>query len=61
MLTVVLIIAALASRCLQLVTHYLPQVRRHFESRLHGKHVTMLKHLDHVLKASVVDKLAHEY
>ena len=44
--------AALASRCLQLVVHFLPIVRQHFEERLHGKQTNMLKHFEHVLKVS---------
>ncbi|KAK3092497.1 hypothetical protein FSP39_003642 [Pinctada imbricata] len=41
---------ALASRCLQLVVHYMPKVRTHFEDRLIAKNKTMLKHFDQVQK-----------
>ncbi|XP_033735707.1 vacuolar protein sorting-associated protein 54-like [Pecten maximus] len=41
---------ALASRCLQLVVHYMPLVRGHFESHLLDKNKTMLKHFDQVKK-----------
>ena len=41
---------ALASRCLQVVVHYIPRVRRHFEERLQTKNGTMVKHFDSVLK-----------
>ena len=44
---------ALASRCLQLVVHFLPIVRLHFTSRLSGKQTNMLKHFDSVIKVSV--------
>jgi vacuolar protein sorting-associated protein 54 len=40
----------LASRCLQLVVHFLPLLRQHFEERLNGKQLNMLKHFDHLLK-----------
>lgn len=41
---------ALASRCLQLVVFYIPLVRSHFEGKLVNKSITMLKHLDQILK-----------
>ncbi|KAK2170701.1 hypothetical protein LSH36_1g18004 [Paralvinella palmiformis] len=41
---------ALASRCLQVVVHYLPRVRRHFVEHLHTKNSTMVKHFDSVQK-----------
>jgi len=43
-------VAALASRCLQLVVHYMPMVRQHFEGKLLNKHVNMLKHFDQISK-----------
>jgi len=43
--------AGLASRCLQLVVYYVPQLRQHFEEHLTGKQLNMLKHFDHLLKA----------
>jgi len=44
--------AGLASRCLQLVVYYMPQLRQHFEQQLTGKQLNMLKHFDHLLKVS---------
>ncbi|XP_052766804.1 vacuolar protein sorting-associated protein 54-like [Mya arenaria] len=41
---------ALASRCLQLVVHYMPMVRQHFESKLVNRQVSMLKHFDQISK-----------
>ncbi|XP_077461128.1 vacuolar protein sorting-associated protein 54 isoform X2 [Stigmatopora argus] len=41
---------ALASRCLQLVTVYIPVIRRHFESKLQPKHFSVLRHFDHITK-----------
>ncbi|KAJ3614958.1 hypothetical protein NHX12_018527 [Muraenolepis orangiensis] len=41
---------ALASRCLQLVVHYIPVIRAHFESRLQPKQYSALRHFDHITK-----------
>ncbi|XP_061736686.1 vacuolar protein sorting-associated protein 54 isoform X2 [Nerophis ophidion] len=41
---------ALASRCLQLVVFYIPVIRRHFESKLQAKHLSVLRHFDHITK-----------
>uniref|UniRef100_A0A8C5HQD6 Vacuolar protein sorting-associated protein 54 n=1 Tax=Gouania willdenowi TaxID=441366 RepID=A0A8C5HQD6_GOUWI len=41
---------ALASRCLQLVVYYIPVIRAHFESKLHPKQCSVLRHLDHIKK-----------
>uniref|UniRef100_A0A8C5HQI0 Vacuolar protein sorting-associated protein 54 n=1 Tax=Gouania willdenowi TaxID=441366 RepID=A0A8C5HQI0_GOUWI len=43
---------ALASRCLQLVVYYIPVIRAHFESKLHPKQCSVLRHLDHIKKLS---------
>ncbi|XP_008315437.1 vacuolar protein sorting-associated protein 54 [Cynoglossus semilaevis] len=41
---------ALASRCLQLVVHYIPVLRAHFEKKLQPKHFSVLRHFDHITK-----------
>ncbi|XP_077171673.1 vacuolar protein sorting-associated protein 54 [Paroedura picta] len=41
---------ALSSRCLQLIVHYIPVIRTHFESRLQPKQFSMLRHFDHIMK-----------
>ncbi|XP_026159336.1 vacuolar protein sorting-associated protein 54 isoform X1 [Mastacembelus armatus] len=41
---------ALASRCLQLVVHYIPIIRAHFETKLQPKHFNVLRHFDHITK-----------
>ncbi|XP_038663644.1 vacuolar protein sorting-associated protein 54 isoform X1 [Scyliorhinus canicula] len=41
---------ALASRCLQLIVHYIPKIRVHFEARLQPKQYNMLRHFDHITK-----------
>uniref|UniRef100_A0A673STN9 Vacuolar protein sorting-associated protein 54 n=1 Tax=Suricata suricatta TaxID=37032 RepID=A0A673STN9_SURSU len=41
---------ALSSRCLQLIVHYIPVIRAHFEARLQPKQYTMLRHFDHITK-----------
>ncbi|XP_056312283.1 vacuolar protein sorting-associated protein 54 [Danio aesculapii] len=41
---------ALASRCLQLVVHYIPVIRAHFETRLQPKQYSILRHFDHITK-----------
>ncbi|XP_067260144.1 vacuolar protein sorting-associated protein 54 isoform X3 [Chanodichthys erythropterus] len=41
---------ALASRCLQLVVHYIPVIRAHFETRLQPKQYSVLRHFDHITK-----------
>lgn len=41
---------ALASRCLQLIVHYLPSVKSHFESQLTNKQLNMLKHFEQLFK-----------
>ncbi|KAM4771510.1 vacuolar protein sorting-associated protein 54 [Rhinophrynus dorsalis] len=41
---------ALASRCLQLIVHYIPVIRAHFEARMQPKQYSMLRHFDHITK-----------
>uniref|UniRef100_G1KF33 Vacuolar protein sorting-associated protein 54 n=1 Tax=Anolis carolinensis TaxID=28377 RepID=G1KF33_ANOCA len=41
---------ALSSRCLQLIVHYIPVIRAHFEARLQPKQFSMLRHFDHITK-----------
>ncbi|XP_063247659.1 vacuolar protein sorting-associated protein 54 isoform X3 [Prinia subflava] len=41
---------ALSSRCLQLIVHYIPIIRAHFEARLQPKQFSMLRHFDHITK-----------
>ncbi|KAK6181724.1 hypothetical protein SNE40_009521 [Patella caerulea] len=41
---------ALASRCLQLIVHYIPKVRQHFQDKLPSKNQSMLKYFDQVVK-----------
>ncbi|XP_030636024.1 vacuolar protein sorting-associated protein 54 [Chanos chanos] len=41
---------ALASRCLQLVVHYIPVLRAHFETKLQPKQYNILRHFDHITK-----------
>ncbi|XP_051559403.1 vacuolar protein sorting-associated protein 54-like isoform X2 [Myxocyprinus asiaticus] len=41
---------ALVSRCLQLVVHYIPVIRAHFETRLQPKQYSILRHFDHMTK-----------
>ncbi|KAI3353573.1 hypothetical protein L3Q82_020091, partial [Scortum barcoo] len=41
---------ALASRCLQLVVHYIPVIRAHFETKLQPKQFSVLRHFDHITK-----------
>uniref|UniRef100_A0A3B4YG08 Vacuolar protein sorting-associated protein 54 n=1 Tax=Seriola lalandi dorsalis TaxID=1841481 RepID=A0A3B4YG08_SERLL len=41
---------ALASRCLQLVVHYIPIIRAHFETKLQPKQFSVLRHFDHITK-----------
>uniref|UniRef100_A0A3B5M8K4 Vacuolar protein sorting-associated protein 54 n=1 Tax=Xiphophorus couchianus TaxID=32473 RepID=A0A3B5M8K4_9TELE len=41
---------ALASRCLQLVVHYIPIIRAHFETKLQPKQFSVLRHFDHIMK-----------
>uniref|UniRef100_A0A8C6RQI4 Vacuolar protein sorting-associated protein 54 n=1 Tax=Nannospalax galili TaxID=1026970 RepID=A0A8C6RQI4_NANGA len=41
---------ALSSRCLQLIVHYIPVIRAHFEARLPPKQCNMLRHFDHITK-----------
>uniref|UniRef100_A0A2K5CG95 Vacuolar protein sorting-associated protein 54 n=1 Tax=Aotus nancymaae TaxID=37293 RepID=A0A2K5CG95_AOTNA len=41
---------ALSSRCLQLIVHYIPVIRAHFEARLPPKQYSMLRHFDHITK-----------
>lgn len=40
----------LSSRCLQLIVHYIPIIRAHFEARLQPKQFSMLRHFDHITK-----------
>uniref|UniRef100_A0A673GCM0 Vacuolar protein sorting-associated protein 54 n=1 Tax=Sinocyclocheilus rhinocerous TaxID=307959 RepID=A0A673GCM0_9TELE len=41
---------ALASRCLQLLVHYIPVIRAHFETRLQPKQYSILRHFGHITK-----------
>ncbi|XP_073409859.1 vacuolar protein sorting-associated protein 54 [Dendrobates tinctorius] len=41
---------ALSSRCLQLIVHYIPVIRAHFEARMQTKHYSMLRQFDHITK-----------
>ncbi|XP_076845410.1 vacuolar protein sorting-associated protein 54 [Brachyhypopomus gauderio] len=41
---------ALVSRCLQLVVHYIPIMRAHFETKLQPKQYSVLRHFDHITK-----------
>ncbi|XP_035390561.1 vacuolar protein sorting-associated protein 54 [Electrophorus electricus] len=41
---------ALVSRCLQLVVHYIPIMRAHFETKLQPKQYSILRHFDHITK-----------
>ncbi|XP_069464288.1 vacuolar protein sorting-associated protein 54 isoform X2 [Ambystoma mexicanum] len=41
---------ALSSRCLQLIVHYVPIIRAHFEARMQPKQYSMLRHFDHITK-----------
>ncbi|MEE6474599.1 hypothetical protein FKM82_010437 [Ascaphus truei] len=41
---------ALSSRCLQLIVHYIPVIRAHFEARMQPKQYSMLRHFDHITK-----------
>uniref|UniRef100_A0A8B9HZZ9 Vacuolar protein sorting-associated protein 54 n=1 Tax=Astyanax mexicanus TaxID=7994 RepID=A0A8B9HZZ9_ASTMX len=41
---------ALVSRCLQLVVHYIPIIRAHFETKLQPKQYSILRHFDHITK-----------
>ncbi|XP_062427417.1 vacuolar protein sorting-associated protein 54 [Rhea pennata] len=41
---------ALSSRCLQLIVHYIPIIRAHFEARLQPKQFSMLRRFDHITK-----------
>ncbi|XP_034043639.1 vacuolar protein sorting-associated protein 54 [Thalassophryne amazonica] len=41
---------ALASRCLQLVVHYIPVIKAHFMTKLQPKQFSVLRHFDHIIK-----------
>ncbi|CAN9510702.1 unnamed protein product [Ophioblennius macclurei] len=41
---------ALASRCLQLVVHYIPIIRAHFGTKLQPRQQNALRHFDHITK-----------
>lgn len=41
---------ALSSRCLQLIVHYIPVIRAHFEARMQPKQYSMLRQFDHITK-----------
>uniref|UniRef100_A0A8C1NFA4 Vacuolar protein sorting-associated protein 54 n=1 Tax=Cyprinus carpio TaxID=7962 RepID=A0A8C1NFA4_CYPCA len=41
---------ALASRCLQLLVHYIPVIRAHFETRLQPRQYSILRHFGHITK-----------
>lgn len=49
---VCLSVSALESRCLQLVVHYIPVIRAHFETRLQPKQYNILRHFDHITKVT---------
>lgn len=49
--------SALASRCLQLVVHYIPVIRSHFETKLQPKQFSVLRHFDHITKVGDKNKL----
>jgi vacuolar protein sorting-associated protein 54 len=51
-ITIVCLSSALASRCLQLVVHYIPVIRAHFETKLAPKQYSVLRHFDHITKVS---------
>ncbi|XP_063299836.1 vacuolar protein sorting-associated protein 54 isoform X1 [Pelobates fuscus] len=40
----------LSSRCLQLIVHYIPVIRTHFEARMQPKQYSMLRQFDHITK-----------
>lgn len=46
-------VVALASRCLQLVVHYIPIIRAHFETKLQPKQFSVLRHFDHITKVTL--------
>ena len=50
--------SGLASRCLQLVVHYIPRVQAHFEAALPAKNHSMLKHFDKIVKVGVPETCA---
>ncbi|XP_026102485.1 vacuolar protein sorting-associated protein 54-like [Carassius auratus] len=41
---------ALVSRCLQLLVHFIPVIRAHFESRLQPRQYSILRHFGHITK-----------
>ncbi|KAG8584107.1 hypothetical protein GDO81_008685 [Engystomops pustulosus] len=41
---------SLSSRCLQLIVHYIPIIRAHFEARMQPKQYSMLRQFDHITK-----------
>ncbi|XP_056423961.1 vacuolar protein sorting-associated protein 54 isoform X2 [Hyla sarda] len=41
---------ALSSQCLQLIVHYIPVIRAHFEARMQPKQYSMLRQFDHITK-----------
>uniref|UniRef100_A0A8D3BHU8 Vacuolar protein sorting-associated protein 54 n=1 Tax=Scophthalmus maximus TaxID=52904 RepID=A0A8D3BHU8_SCOMX len=49
---------ALASRCLQLVVHYIPIIRSHFETKLQPKQFSVLRHFDHITKVTTCRRTA---
>uniref|UniRef100_A0A8C1Y1X4 Vacuolar protein sorting-associated protein 54 n=1 Tax=Cyprinus carpio TaxID=7962 RepID=A0A8C1Y1X4_CYPCA len=50
---------ALASRCLQLVVHYIPVIRAHFETRLQPRQYSILRHFDHITKVNLFTSTHH--
>ena len=52
-------LSALASRCLQLVVHFIPQVKHHFEKTLPAKNSNMLKNFEKIVKVSCTAKGIH--
>lgn len=52
--------SALASRCLQLVVHYIPVIRAHFETRLQPKQYSVLRHFDHITKVDTRSSHIHQ-
>lgn len=52
--------SALASRCLQLVLHFVPAVKHHFESYLPANQMHMLRHVGQMEKVQL-EKLNEKF
>lgn len=59
-IAIVCVSSALASRCLQLVVHYIPVIRAHFETRLQPKQYSVLRHFDHITKVDARRSRIHQ-